>query len=348
MDLAILAVPAVASALSLFAMRSEGGHPMPLWAFLLLIVAFDVAHVWGTIYVTYMDREIFQKRRLLYLLPIPIAFAVAFRLHSFSASLYWSLLAYIAIYHFIQQQWGFIALYKARALEQSSFDYHLDKWTLWVGALGPVLLWHASPARQFDWFNAGESFIATIDPIFKPDIMALMVAFAVVYVARQVQRHVRDNHFNIGKNIWMVCSWVSWSVGIGLSNHPLVSAAFLNLFHGIPFLAIVWYRCNRRWEGRTEGPSPLLAWLSQRRRWLAFYSFIFAFAIVEELFWDGIVWRIYVPKVFGWEGLHVEPMWLSFWVALLSVPQIVHYFLDAFIWKLDRNNTDLVRSVSSA
>jgi len=338
-DLSILAIPAVIALVSLVLIREDGQRSMPLWAFLLLIVAFDVSHVWATIYVTYLDKRAFRSRPLLYTLPIPLCFVVAYRLHSHSSSLFWTLLAYVAIYHFIQQQWGFIALYKARAQERNSFDYHCDKWTLWAGALGPVLLWHASPARQFDWFNAGESFIFSIESYLKPDILAASLAFAAVYVLRQAWLWLKHGRFNVGKNLWMLGSWISWYVGIGLAEHPLVSAAFLNLFHGIPFLAIVWFRCHR--GARKEGASPLLRWLTQRKQWLAFYAIILGLAVLEELLWDGLVWKQYLPNLIGIGEQALAPHWLSLTVAFLSVPQMVHYFLDAFIWKLDQHNKDL-------
>jgi|ETNmetMinimDraft_25_1059894.scaffolds.fasta_scaffold31884_1 hypothetical protein len=339
-DLAILLIPFAASLASLFALRFQR-EAVPLWAFLILIVAFDVSHVWATVYVTYFDREVFRRRRLLFLLPLPVSFLIAYRLHIHSPSLYWSLLAYVAIYHFIKQQWGFIALYKARAGERHRFDYYLDKWTLWAGSLGPVLLWHASPARQFDWFNAGEFFIVRIDPELKPDIVLIMATFAATYFLRQVFLALGRKEFNLGKNLWMLFSWISWIVGIGLADHALISAAFLNLFHGIPFLALVWYRCNRRWEGRTKGPSPLLAWLSQRRNWIAFYLVVLGLALIEESFWDGMVWHEYLPSLLGIKAPELSAQALSFWVALLSLPQIIHYFLDAWIWKLDGSNPDL-------
>jgi len=341
-DIAIVAVPMLAALASLLTLDERWGSALPLWAFLLVIVAFDVAHVWATIYLTYMDREVRRRRPLLLWLTLLVAFVVAYRLHLHSASLYWTLLAYVAIFHFIKQHYGFIALYKLCGGERNSIDFYLDKWTLWVGALGPVLLSHATPMRQFDWFHAGEQFIATIDPSFRPEIIGAMVLFAMLYSARQVQLWVTERRFNIGKNMWMVCAWVSWSVGLSLSDHIFVSAAFLNLLHGIPFLALVWYRCNKRHEGRRSTSSPLLSWLSQRKNWLYFYGLVLGLAIIEESLWDGAVWRVYLPSLLPFETVQPEAVALSLWVAILSVPQIAHYYLDAWIWKFDKNNPDLI------
>ncbi len=350
-DLGMVLTPAAAALVSLLLLGT--GPEIPLWAFLLLIVAFDVAHVWATIYVTYLDPEVWRRRRLLLIGTPLVALFAAFRLHQHSPTLYWTILAYVAIYHFIKQLWGMVALYKARAGERSTFDYYLDRWTLWVGALGPVALWHASPSRQFDWFNAGESFIAPIDPALAPDIVFIMAGFALVYVGRQVQQRAR---FNVGKNLWMAASWVSWSVGIGFSDHPLVSAAFLNLFHGIPFIGLVWHRCSHRADdspceppGEPAADSPDdpagRPWFS--RRWFWFYAPILILAVAEESLWDALVWKEYLPSIIGPSiGGELSEIALSAAVAVLSVPQIVHYYLDAWIWRLDGSSPDLESAFS--
>ncbi|MDH5490656.1 MAG: hypothetical protein OEY14_01655 [Myxococcales bacterium] len=341
-DLWILGLPLIASILSLATLGVEG-EEIPLWAFLSLIVAFDVAHVWATLYLTYLDGRVVRARPWLLWLPLPLSFLIAYRLHAHSASLFWTLLAYVAIYHFIKQQWGFIALYKARARERSRFDYALDRLTLWAGALGPVMLWHASPARQFDWFNAGESFIGTIPEALRPDLLIAMGGIGATYLIRQLTLWARGVPLNVGKNLWMASAWLSWSIGIGLSDHPLVSAAFLNLFHGIPFLALVWYRSHRNAAIRPpqDRRGIFLRWITRRRRWLIFYALVLLPAILEETLWDGLVWRVYLPELLSLGPASEDQIGLSFWIALLSLPQIVHYFLDAFIWKLDGSNPDL-------
>ena len=66
-DLLALGVP-FAAALLLALVPQGPEQTAPLWAFLLLIVAFDVSHVWATLYLGYLDREVFRRRRLLLLL----------------------------------------------------------------------------------------------------------------------------------------------------------------------------------------------------------------------------------------------------------------------------------------
>jgi len=336
-DLSLVAVPFAITALVFF--TPTGADHVPLWAFLLLVVAFDVAHVWGTLYVSYLDREALRRRWPLFLLPIPLSLLVAYRIHAYSPVAFWTLLAYVAIHHFISQQWGFVALYKLRGGERDVLDRYLDKWTLWTGALAPILWWHASPSMAFDWFAAGEEFLFRIPPVFRRDIVVVAAVVGAVYAARQLQLAGRGR-FNPGKNLWMLAAWTSWSLGVAMADHPLVALACVNLLHGIPFMGLLWFRCNRRWEGVEAPSSPALAWLSQRRNVLLWFGLLVALALGEELLWDRFVWGVYLPSHAGLERVTLSPEATSVWVAVLATPQIVHYYLDAWLWKLDGSNPD--------
>ena len=59
--------------------------------------AFDVAHVWATAYLTYLDKQAFRARRTLYLWAPPLSFLVAFALHLTSPVVFWTALSYFAI-----------------------------------------------------------------------------------------------------------------------------------------------------------------------------------------------------------------------------------------------------------
>lgn len=347
-DLSIVLVPLML-ALGALALIKGLGVQEPLWAYLLFFVSFDVAHVWGTIYITYLDPDAMQRRRWLFLLPIPICFILSFGLHLISPTAFWTIVAYVAIYHFAKQQYGFVAIYKARERERDPIDYKLDKLALWTAALGPVLLWHATPRGQFDWFGSGESFLFTLPAWAQGPILAGWLLVGLAYIARQVQVWVRDRRFNLGKNVWMLAAWVSWFIGVRLSEHLFISAAFLNLVHGIPYMALIWRRCNVRWSGgagehttrHKARMARLMVWLSRAKRWFWFYGIVLALAIAEEFLWDGLVWGKYLPDALGMSAPELSKVAMAFWVALLSLPQIVHYFLDGYLWKMDGSNPDL-------
>lgn len=349
-DLTLLAVPAAFTLLALCLPAAESASGLSLAAFLFLIVAFDVAHVWSTLYLTYADPIVVTRRRLLLLLPIPLTILVGYRVHLVSPSLFWTIVAYVAIHHFASQQWGFVALYKFRAGERDPLDRALDKLTLWVGALGPVAYWHTLDVR-FDWFGHGEQFVMALPAALRGDIVFLMGALGACYVGRQIHL-ARAGQFNWGKNLWMAAAWASWSLAVYRLDHPLVSLACINLLHGIPFLALVWIRIHRYWktEEREE--------VRRRSPWVAFLSGTGAARPRGALGWVGLLALFYVPLLLlglleegAWEryvwGERLALAWepsreqLSWAVALLATPQIVHYILDAWLWKMDGSNPDL-------
>ena len=89
---------------------------------------------------TYFDTEALEKRRILYLGSPPIIFVVSVAVHFWSKELFWTVVmprsleyheqrstqmtalpqvSYMAIYHFMAQNYGLLALYKARCGERN-------------------------------------------------------------------------------------------------------------------------------------------------------------------------------------------------------------------------------------
>lgn len=313
----------------------------PLWAYLLFVVSFDVAHVWATGYLTYFDRGQFAARRRLLLLIPAVCFSASFALHLYSNVVFWTAVAYVAIGHFIKQQIGFVMLYKGMAGERSPLDYHLDKWAIWLGALGPISLWHADPFEAFEWFGAHEDFALRVPMELAYAVVGLMLLAQAVWLARQAVRMRAGDVPSIPKMVWVVASWISWWLGVRVATNFIVATAFINLFHGIPYTALVWWRCSRAPEGR----APFIRRWIERSSVVAFYVLLLAFALIEEGLWERFVWHTYLPGM----GIDLEVLGaiaVSAWVALLSLPQITHYVLDGVLWRMTPANSDLRALVS--
>ncbi len=317
------------------------GLDRPLWAYLLFIVSFDVAHVWATGYITYFDREALGRRRAL-LTALPVAcFGASFALHALSPTLFWSALAYVAILHFVRQQVGFVSIYRARGAERDVAGRRLDKLAVYTGALGPVALWHADPAERFDWFDSGEVFALRLPEASMPVIELFMAAVAVAWIAREAQRW-RAGHRNVPKVVWVVATWVAWFAGIRIADNFYVAAAFLNLFHGVPYVALIWLRVRRNPALLARGRS-FVPWVARGGRWLVFYALLLGIALVEESFWERFVWLDYAPDLLGRAFEPAAGLALSFWIAALSLPQVTHYVLDGVLWRMrDPRNGDAV------
>lgn len=345
-DLAVVLVPLLLAALA-FGVQRLTGFDEPLWAYLLGFVALDVAHVWATAFVTYLDPARFAARRQLYVWVIPVCFGAAALVHAASSVAFWTAISYFAIFHFVRQQVGFVMLYKARVEPRSAFDYHLDKAAVYVGALWPILIWHAAPRGQFDWFSGEEQFLFRLDPGLIPVVTTCALAFALIWAVRQLERWRAGDAISLGKVVWIGGSWISWSAGIALSDNLLVSACFLNFFHGLPFIALVYARV--RVGGRAapghQGQSVrarLLDVVRSRGGFFVMYGALLVVALVEELGWESVVWRSYLPAL-GFSSTPMRGPPRTFFIALLATPQLVHYVLDAFIWKLNDHNRDFLR-----
>ena len=131
----------------------------------------------------------------------------------------------------------------------------------------------------------------------------------------------------------------------------LLGLAWLNLFHAFPSILLVQIYCRNRWAtleplGAVDRFTSVVT-----SRWPLYLLALFAAAFVEELLWDLFVWQQHLPRILwpAWwahateeeKAIELSPRALSVAVAALSTPQIVHYFLDARIWRFDGSNPGL-------
>ena len=112
-DTAFILAPAVIATLIALAINAAGhaqaGVSLAAWA--VLVIGIDVAHVYSTLYRTYLDP--FERRQLSgWLMGTPLAtWVLGVLLYTWSAATFWSVLAYTAVFHFVRQQYGFLMLY---------------------------------------------------------------------------------------------------------------------------------------------------------------------------------------------------------------------------------------------
>src|SRR5205823_2337494 len=86
----------------------------PNWTWVPAVLLVDVAHVYATGFRVYFDVEEVKRRAGLYVLAPAIALALGVALYSESDALFWRALAYLAVFHFVRQQYGWVAMYRVR------------------------------------------------------------------------------------------------------------------------------------------------------------------------------------------------------------------------------------------
>jgi hypothetical protein len=308
----------------------------PLWAWVLLVVCVDVAHVWSTVFRTYLDGEELRRRPALYALAPLAAYIAGVLAHLASPGLFWRLFAYVALLHFVRQQYGWAALYDRKA-RVSDFERRLDAAAIYAATLGPVIWWHANLPRAFWWF-VEDDFLSGLPAWAGTVALTVHGLVLAAWVAFQAARVVRGEGLQVGKVLLVLATWVTWFGGIVVAQDDFTFTVMNVVLHGVPYFALLFrYARGRYAEGGYGAFAPLV-----RAGLPAFLLFLAALAFGEEFLWDRLVWHDR-PILFGESGFVLPPDLLALVVPLLALPQATHYLLDAFIWKPSQDPALLAR-----
>lgn len=338
-----IAAAAMGLAWGLLDPRADGSEgSLGLWIAGVLLV--DVAHVYATLYRTYMDplARSTHRRRLI-VAPLLVGW-LGFLLHLESPLLFWGVLAYVAIFHFIKQHIGFAMLY-VRGGGESARDRAVVQWAIWAGTLAPVIVWHTRLPRQFAWFIQGD-LITGLPPWLGPWVLLATVPIWIVFFVRRIAL-ARQGKTN-GMVVWLtVVPAVNWYLGIVVFNDDRIFTVTNVFLHGIPYFVLVWVaggracveRGLRRATSRAVFPTSVLM--------LVFYGLLVALAVGEETLWDRWVWHDRVV-LFGDGGTRLSAYATAAVTALLTVPQATHYLLDRWIWRAGPDNPKLAAQLGFA
>src|SRR5271156_4978771 len=226
-------------AIVLSASRFEQEHSMPLWAWVCLVVCVDIAHVYATLFRTYSDPVAYKNNQAL-LLAIPIScWSIGFILYSVDGLVFWKALAYLAVFHFIRQQFGFMAMYSRKEPPTFQKFKWLDGACLYLSAICPILYWHTHMPRNFVWFVEGDFFQSMPYLIWSIGLV-LFAVVTILYVGKEVILAGREGYFNIPKNLIVSGTAISWWVGIVALNSDIGFTLTNVLTHGIPYMALIW------------------------------------------------------------------------------------------------------------
>ncbi|PJZ71543.1 hypothetical protein CH373_00340 [Leptospira perolatii] len=315
------------------------GDSLPPWIWFALIPCIDVSHVYSTLFRSYFDRQEFLRRKALFIF-VPLAcFSLAVLLYSFGKLLFWRVMAYIAVFHFIRQQYGFLALYHRK--DKTDLDqrfFYFEKWTVYAMAGLPVIYWHlVSGGRNFEWFMEGDFLHFEIQPIADA-IHALFWIWFSAYFLFQVYRYRKIGTVSYTKFLLVLNTALVWYVGIIYLNNDF-AFTFTNVVnHGIPYIALLFAYSRFRYKFY---PAPLFkAFSSVPIALLTFVGVLFFLAYTEEWLWDSFVWKEH--SAFFWNSMIASKDIIgsgeAILVPLLFLPQFSHYVLDGFIWKLGKEN----------
>jgi len=302
-------------------------HEVTTGWWIILVLCIDVSHVYSTLFRLYWDRKTFiTYKRLLIAIPL-IAFVIGFIFHLFDTLLFWRVLAYIAVYHFIRQQYGFMRLY-ARKETAPKWARIVDSIAIYSATLYPILYWHLHATDKLAWFIKGD-FVSFDIGNYEYITDGIYLLTLVVYVAKEMVRYQSERNVNIPKNLIVLGTYASWYTGIVAFQGDLIFTLLNVVAHGIPYMTLIWI------HGERKNTSPFAF---NFRGVLIFVVTLLMLAYIEEHFWDSMVWKDHVeifPLLSTADPIGNKIV-LSGLVAILVLPQITHYVLDGFIWRFSR------------
>jgi hypothetical protein len=298
----------------------------PDWTWISAVLLIDVAHVWSTSFRVYFDKEEFRRRLSLYILVPLIGYAVGVALYSEGELTFWRALAIVAVFHFVRQQYGWVALYRRKLNETERWTWWIDAAAVYLATIYPLAFWMTSLPRNFQWFVANDFFaLPTIvdDVLFPVYVLAL-----AAYFGKSLYLFYTTGFLNIGKDIVVATTAVCWYVGIVVFNSDYAFTVTNVIIHGVPYFALIWFYA----QTRRGSAGPFYRAFSMN--WIVFLATLWAFAYVEELFWNRGVWH---ERTWIFGGHWDWKEWRVYLVPLLAVPQLTHYILDGFIWRRKSN-----------
>ena len=301
--------------------------PPPAWVYVVCVLLVDVAHVYATLFRTYLDpRKRREWRRLLVGVPIGCTVALL-AVQVLLPTLLWTVLAYLAAFHFVRQVVGFGMLYRAKAgLPMAGPAARAERAALYAVTVYPLFWWHLHLPQPFVWFVPGD-FVAL--PVGTAGAWLALVGAGVAALALGAHAWYRlsSRRWSPGRDLWLLSSAVVWFGGIMVASNDLAFTVSNTIAHGVPYFALVILVRRPSSEGGASWLGPALLVVATA----------VLLAVVEEGLWDRLVWHDR-EWLFG---TGTPPPWLV-WLAvpLLAVPQTTHYVLDRYIWQI-RKDRDL-------
>jgi hypothetical protein len=160
------------------------------------------------------------------------------------------------------------------------------------------------------------------------------------YLIHELTILFRYKTFNPLKNLIIGGTIVSWYFGIVHFNSDLIFTALNVLSHGIPYMALIWLYESRKEERASNHPFALFF---TTYGWILFLGFLALLAFIEEGLWDSMVWKEHgsLFSIFSFLPFLEDKTWLAFLIPTLSLPQLTHYILDGYIWRISKKDIHL-------
>ena len=351
LDLIVLFLPVwITWSISFLLSESVLHADVPQWFWVVCILGIDVTHVWSTMYRTYFDNEEFRRHKLLLWIAPILVFVGAFLVNMYLPIYFWRIMAYLALFHFIKQQYGFMAIYRAKSGFFSKRAWLTDRQMIYLATIYPVIYWHFNSDATFNWFAQNDFFPlykwASMDAFFDYANYFYFILLGAWLVVELIETKRNELPVAWGKILWLFSTVGTWYFGIVYFNSDLVFTLTNVVSHGVPYMLLIFYYVLKKKKikkGQWMSSMNLLKWV------LGMFLLVLVFAFIEESCWDMFVnaeRTALFGAVLSYSFVQLQGTYTyAIAVALLSVPQLTHYMVDGFIWKSNSKNPDLKRII---
>lgn len=274
-----------------------------IYFFIAIWISFDLMHVLSTVPVAFRR---YQSGRLKLYTISRVIFLVTLVVYSvflIEEKLFYHLLAYVAIYHNVIQQYGWMMISRKKAEDQEPWLWDLS--VLLSLSLAPLIWWHSELSTlKLEELNPGD-----LIRFIPAEVAYLFMGLASLVIGVYIFRLLLGSAVNLTK-MWIFLATGAW-FGFGLiwaeDLRFLIVASALS--HGLPYI----FYSSAAYSVKID---------EKGRRWSFGRFGAFSFSIfVIALIWNhlfNLSWESTAP----W-GLKVA-VWL---------PAFFHYSFDALIWK---------------
>lgn len=321
----------------LFPSIFHNGAKMNNWSWLFLILFVDVAHVYSSLYRTYFDKTQWQKlNKQLILIPL-ISFFFGIVLWHLGVATFWTSLTYIAVFHFVKQQYGFVKVYSRNQV--SKLDSKLNTITIYTATIYPLIYWHCYGPFEFDWFVANDFFFVA-NPKIEFPFRILYFIIILLYFIRITYVWLLEQKIQLPTFLIVSGTILSWYFSIIYFKSDLTFTFFNVLCHGIPYITLVWIFGKKHADSSTLVQHKWFYLLFKKNSLPIFLLIPIALGFFEEGFWDGLFWNEHPLffKTFYSLKEQLSPNLVGIIIPLLITPQLTHYVLDGFIWKVSKGH----------
>lgn len=294
-----------------------------------------------------------KQRSFLYTTVPLLALVGGVLLYSASELVFWRVLAYLAVFHFIRQQYGFMRIY-ARGQSHSRifwerYERPIDAAAIYLATLYPLVYRHTHH-HHFQWFVEGDFF--EIPYSIFVHYCRWSLCPEPRFILHEGNLPFQASWFlNAPKNLLLGGTALSWYFGIVYFNGDLTFTLTNVVSHGVPYFALIWDRTAAL--AKTRARKRLFGGVSGFRSKKSQKSFL-GLDIVPFLD-DTFRLRFLGRKFVGF--LVVARACINFWGlfpfysmghptrlalvgAIVGDSQATHYLLDAFIWRLRDEKSD--------